>query len=97
MLGGLIARALKSREALLARTRDLRREERSVKKGLDNLYGVIESGVELDGPIRNRISKQHLCDETIRLIAMNERRLNDPLENLSADKYSGSPMTFVNA
>lgn len=87
MLGGLIARASKSREALRARTSDLRREERRAMKGLDNLYDAIESGVELDGPLRKRISKQqHRRDETIRLIAMNKRRLNNPLENLSADK-----------
>jgi len=57
-------------------------------KRIERLYEAIEDGtVDLEGSLRKRLSgHQQRREELIRLSAINERRLNAPLDQVTSDQ-----------
>lgn len=94
IVGTLAARASNAKEKLSAEIRKLKTEKRRIETAVQNLYQMVENGIELDATLSTRISGlQNEREQCILLVARKQRQLDTPINSLS----DGSVEKFRNA
>ncbi len=86
IVGALAARASNAKEKLSVEIRNLKSEKRKIETAVQNLYHMVENGIELDATLSARISGlQNEREQCVLLIARKQRQLDTPASALSGD------------
>jgi site-specific DNA recombinase len=84
IVGTLVARASNAKEKLSAEIKTLKVEKRKVETAIQNLYQLVENGIELDATLSARISSlQSEREQCVLLMARKQRQLDAPMSVLS--------------